>query len=414
MPDSSPNIVSATSERFGELKVFRPLEQAELSLLYFSQGNEISPAERGKLDALSRHGVVVIRVDTVSYLRSLRSQDEDCVYLAGEMERLVQSAEKAAGVRHFIPAAVTGEGMGAPLSKVVFFQHPSSFTGLLELGQAGSPGDLSLELETCPYEDSEEELRKEGGETIRATPPFREEATAALKEELLAVNAASARATSEFIPVTLRDLPLEIVKSESKGEDGNRDTFALFYSGDGGWAEIDRELSRKLNELDIPVVGVSSLQYFWQKQPPETGAQDLERLITAYSKLFNRPRCILVGFSFGADILPAFASRLSPTAKEKVRGLLLLSPSIETDFEIHIEGWLGFDEIANGEAIFPDIEKLKKPVLCLYGAEEEAETVCARPEAQKLDGFKAVELPGDHHFDGDYEKVSEAFRPFVQ
>ena len=43
----------------------------------------------------------------------------------------------------------------------------------------------------------------------------------------------------------------------------------VFLSGDGGWAALDKGLSAQLQQHGMPVVGWSSLTYYWKKKDPE-------------------------------------------------------------------------------------------------------------------------------------------------
>src|SRR5262249_52664409 len=42
--------------------------------------------------------------------------------------------------------------------------------------------------------------------------------------------------------------------------------FAVIWSGDGGWRDIDKSIGEILAKRGIPVVGVDCLRYFWQKR----------------------------------------------------------------------------------------------------------------------------------------------------
>lgn len=63
----------------------------------------------------------------------------------------------------------------------------------------------------------------------------------------------------------LPDMPVTELRDAAAPEG---DTLAIFYSGDG-WADFDAKVSAGLMRQGIPVVGVSSLKYFWQAHTPE-------------------------------------------------------------------------------------------------------------------------------------------------
>src|SRR5438093_10410180 len=113
-------------------------------------------------------------------------------------------------------------------------------------------------------------------------------------------------ATAASASTAPKKLPLVEVLSTR----GSSDTFVVFVSGDGGWAAIDKSIAATLADSGMPVVGLNALQYFWKKKTPEEAARDLESIITAYSTKWNKPRVLLIGYSRGADVLPAMIHRL--------------------------------------------------------------------------------------------------------
>ncbi|HHO2162348.1 TPA: AcvB/VirJ family lysyl-phosphatidylglycerol hydrolase, partial [Aeromonas hydrophila] len=74
----------------------------------------------------------------------------------------------------------------------------------------------------------------------------------------------------------------------------------VFMSGDGGWAALDKGLSAQLQQHGMPVVGWSSLTYYWKKKDPQQVTADLVRILDDYQSRWGRQRWLLVGFSFGA------------------------------------------------------------------------------------------------------------------
>src|SRR5881628_1208854 len=104
------------------------------------------------------------------------------------------------------------------------------------------------------------------------------------------------------------NLPLIKVPAKAPG----RDELAVLLTGDGGWAQTDKGLSEALTKGGIPVVGWNSLRYFLKRRDPDRSAKDLERILRHYLPLWHKERVILIGYSFGADVMPFLASRLPP------------------------------------------------------------------------------------------------------
>src|ERR1700760_2941365 len=90
---------------------------------------------------------------------------------------------------------------------------------------------------------------------------------------------------------------------------GTSDTLVVFVSGDGGWAFIDKEISKVLAANGMPTAGLNALQYFWKKRTPDEASRDLATIITRYLGAWHKSRVLLVGYSRGADALPAMVNR---------------------------------------------------------------------------------------------------------
>lgn len=196
----------------------------------------------------------------------------------------------------------------------------------------------------------------------------------------------------------LGDLPLVEIRRPAAAPSR---TLVIFLSGDGGWAELDQQVSDRLAAHGLPVVGVSSLRYFWGEKDPEQIARDVGRIARYYAQRWGTPRFILAGYSFGADVAPFAATRLRQDTG--FAGVALLAPGPTAAFVFHISGWLGQNQgTAETE---PETEKLTGvPVACIYGSEEE-DSLCPRLGAPNV---TATRIAGDHHFDGNYDAVAAA------
>ncbi len=182
---------------------------------------------------------------------------------------------------------------------------------------------------------------------------------------------------------------------------GGSDTLVVFVSGDGGWAAIDKSISKVLADNGLPVVGLNALQYFWTKRTPETAARDLQTICDRYLAAWRKGRLLFVGYSRGADVLPAMISRLSPELRSKIRLIALLGPSPTVQFEFHVADWLRGS--SKGYAVKPEVDKLHgHSILCLSG-EDDKDSLCRELGGQPH--INVVTLKGAHHFDGGYEKL---------
>ena len=200
-------------------------------------------------------------------------------------------------------------------------------------------------------------------------------------------------------PTKSSSIPLPVVEVPAPGAN---ETVTFFYSGDGGWRDLDRIVAEEMAKQGYPVVGIDALRGFWSRKTPEQAADELARTLDYYRKAWGVKTFVLAGYSFGADILPAIYNRLPLADQESVRLLVLLAVSKQADFEIHVSGWLGKDN--SGLPITPELARLpKNKIVCVYGQKEKTETACtdlANTRAELL------ELPGGHHFDEDYPKLT--------
>jgi len=193
------------------------------------------------------------------------------------------------------------------------------------------------------------------------------------------------------------DLPLVEVPVES----ASSGPFAILATGDGGWSGIDVQLSRELVKRGIPVVGLNSPRYLFQKKTPDEVGRDLRRIVHHYADAWHRERWIVLGYSRGAEMVPFMVSRLSAEDRAKTLVVAMLAPSHLAELEFHVA-----DLVSNTEhgdlPMLPEVEKLRgMPVLCIYGTQEPF-TLC-RDLPPSLATVKGVE--GGHHFGQHYEEI---------
>ena len=215
---------------------------------------------------------------------------------------------------------------------------------------------------------------------------------------VLAAALALATIPSLAEPPSVEDLPINEIEAVRDG-----DWLAIIVTGDGGWAGLAKTVGQSLAERGIEVVGLNALRYFWQAKTPEQAAADLDRLVGAYLGQTRRSRVVVIGYSFGADVLPFMVNRLPAATRERVATIALIGLSSTAEFEFHIGSWLGHN--GEGRPVLPEVERLSgKPLVCIYGADETDSLCPSLPE----DSTTIVQLPGNHHYDRDYEALADA------
>ena len=216
-------------------------------------------------------------------------------------------------------------------------------------------------------------------------------------------------------------VPMQVSSFSSAPPAGKSDVMAIIYSGDGGWADLDRRLGIAFIDRGIPVLGINTFKYYWRNRTADESAAELDALMTKYATAWNKPRIWLIGYSFGADLLPTLINKLSPANRARITQLVLLAPSREVNFEIELQGYMikqgrlqdhlksvmeRINPIKEYDAM-PPLQALdnQPPVICYYGLDEADDTVCDEPALPKW----VVVHPkkGDHHFDGGYQPLAK-------
>lgn len=182
------------------------------------------------------------------------------------------------------------------------------------------------------------------------------------------------------------------------------DSLAVLYSGDGGWRAIDQKVARHLADNGVPTVGVDSLNYFHVRRTPQTAAADLAAALRRYEQQWGRSKVVLIGYSFGADALPAIIPHLPADLRAHIDRLVLIGTGPMGDLQFHPVSWL---DIAAADAfpVAPAIAALQGlKITCVYGDREKHDICPTLPDAL----VAKVRLPGDHHFDRDYAALGAA------
>jgi len=202
----------------------------------------------------------------------------------------------------------------------------------------------------------------------------------------------------------ISDLPLHEVPAG-----GEAPEFALLLTGDGGWAGLDQELAARLAANGVPTVALNSLKYFWTARTPEQTAQDVARVLRHYFAVWRAQRVLLIGYSFGADVLPFVVNRLPPDLRARVASVSLLGIDAHASFEVHVAEWVGSDD--GGPPTRPELTALTGvPVLCIYG-EGETDSICpALPPGM----VSRQQLGKGHHFSGDYALLADHILSFTR
>ena len=211
--------------------------------------------------------------------------------------------------------------------------------------------------------------------------------------------------TTTPTPTGIAKLPLIELPAEPSGP-----LLAIVLSGDGGWRDLDKTISEKLQSEGVSVVGWDCLRYFWSRKSPDQVAYDLGAIIDTFLSRWGGSKVTLIGYSFGADVLPFAYDRLSPETKSHIVQLSLLGFATAADFEIRVAGLVGAGPGKEALPTEPALAPIDPSMIqCFYGADED-DTAC-----QSLQGkAEVIRTAGGHHFDGNYaalaQRILDGFR----
>ncbi|MBB3807450.1 type IV secretory pathway VirJ component [Xanthomonas arboricola] len=324
-------------------------------------------------DMLSDDGALVAVVDTASYRERLRSHHAACSSLADDAERLGKKLLRAEHVDAFLPPVLVGQGDGAVLARQALASSAPDVLGGVVVADAGTT-DTGLACSRDVPDANQGFL----DDLVDGASPM--QIAAATRGHFQAAQAQG-----------LSDLPL--VELHAPGSD----RLVVMLSGDGGWRELDKGIAAQLQQQGVSVVGWNSLRYFWASRTPQQVGADLDRVIATYRQRWHIQHVALVGYSFGADVLPFAYPELSPQQRASVQFVSLLGLGHQADFKVRVGGWLGWHNDAERD-VEPAIQSLDAHRLqCIYGSEEK-DTLCPELRAR---GVEVAVRPGGHHFDHD-------------
>ncbi|MCK5908696.1 MAG: virulence factor [Caulobacter sp.] len=182
------------------------------------------------------------------------------------------------------------------------------------------------------------------------------------------------------------------------------DTLAVLYSGDGGWGPLDQKVARRLADNGVPTLGVNSLAYFRTDRTADSVAADLVQTLRGYERQWGRGKVVLIGYSFGADALPAIIPKLPGDVRAQISRVVLIGTGPDGDLRFHPVSWLNLAP-RDSFPVAPAIAALKDvKITCVYGDKERRDICPDLPD----DKVAKIRLPGGHHFNGDYGRLGDA------
>jgi type IV secretory pathway VirJ component len=410
--------------RLGSLHVFAPQGDPHSIVIWLGAASGWSLADEAAARRLTSAGAIVAGVDLPGYLAALEKEHGRCLYLVGDVEHAARLVERRFGLDRYLSPILASTGTGGRLALAMMEQAPpATFAGVAAVDPAT---DLETATPICRQPPSDVGMAAEAGGDSTVIG-YSAHATAYGKHArpMAALSLAGPRAVLEQIlpaptpedalaELILRqfatdrwngsaaqgslDLPLTTLSSSPGAP------LAIVFSGDGGWRDIDKEIAAALHRRGYAVIGWDCLRYFWQARTPDILARDMASLMSFYQARWRPPEIVLIGYSFGADVLPFAFNRLPPELRKRIVQISLLGYAGRADFEIRVAGWFGAgpsDAALDGG---PELARIEpRLVQCFYGAEE-GDSACPRLSGR---GAEVIETGGGHHFDGGYMTLAQ-------
>jgi type IV secretory pathway VirJ component len=407
-------VTHVSGGRYGDVALTKPTGSMRGFAVLFSAGEHWTAEDQTRADALAQHGAMVVGVDTSRYAANLAAvKTETCHKLYSDAEAIGHQLERQQeSSQYFAPIAI-GSGQGALIAARMLSQAPANtLAGAVSLDPAAQ---LDARFAPCAADPKLsrgtglpgffEQGVTRGPVAIPGAPAPANAATLhtfapniADADKLVALSAPHLRVVTES-EEDISDLPLVELPAAHP-----TDMLAIVISGDGGWRDLDKTIAEALQKDGIAVVGWDSLRYFWSEKPPAQTSHDLARVIKTYSARWHAKHIALVGYSFGADVMPFAYNRLPDALRSKVSYMSLLGFAPDADFQIRVTGWLGMPASDKALQVQPELAKVPPSIVqCVYGADEK-DTLCP---ALVNTGIDVVKTNGSHHFDGDYSELAE-------
>ena len=414
---------------FGSARVVAPAGAPLSFVALFSDEAGWTPDDDRALAEIARNGALAVGIDTKDYLLNLQAnrnavRNADCVDFFQDVEDLSRQVQGRHPSPFYNLPIVAGLGEGGAIAYAALAQAPiATLSAAISLDPTLT---LDISRSLCRLDSfpaGASGIHRLGVVTAlhgvwraaydEAAPPTSRASAEELARAGVPIEIAPMRGTdSRRNLVALVEREMETAAKRGIGSlplvelpsDRPSRAMAVLVSGDGGWRDLDKTIGEKLQSLGVPVVGWDSLRYFWSRKTPEQTTADLTAVLAAYGAKWRADKFVLIGYSFGADVLPVVYNRLPAAYRDRVAMISLLGVEPKADWEIRVAGWFGAQPSETATPLAPEFAKIPGELIqCYYGVEEK-DPGCVDLADKRSE---LIQTPGAHHFGGDYDAIAK-------
>ena len=167
---------------------------------------------------------------------------------------------------------------------------------------------------------------------------------------------------------------------------------AVFWSGDMGMRiGFGSDIPARLAERGVPSLAMSSPVLFGTGRDAAFARSAMARSLGEVLRRSGARRVVLIGFSFGADLVAASLGQLPPGLRQHIARVVLVGPGADIGYHANPFGiyYLGLPR-ADPQALAASLKGLA--LTCFYAADEN-DSLCRDPE---LRGARVIAVPGGH------------------
>lgn len=266
--------ILVTSERLSNVPLLQPKGKPTALAILVSQKGGIAADDEALSKLLLDRGFLVLTVDLEKWRKELNQDTGECTYFVSDLEGIAKEAQRMISLDTYMHPVVIGIGEGGVMSYASIANSPAAtLAGAVALDPSVA---LNTKLPSCEGADFEP-VEGQGfsysydadlpnpATIVREKPDpapsgpatagyFKaQEKFAATKPERMqiavdaALEIAKEDASADSLPIT--DIP---------SSNGPAKYLAVFFSGDGGWRDIDKSVGDIIAKEGVHVVGVDS------------------------------------------------------------------------------------------------------------------------------------------------------------